>query len=304
MCPNSLPGGDLHMVITQLNHRPLFTPPRSDPPTSMFKRVLEKLSGEALAGDNNDVAQRLIQAVIREFPDVTPETINDLFNEIIEILRPLNFGVSPMAARRYAEEIANARRDLDVEIAVVVGGGNIWRGAQHPEMDRGQADRAGMLATAINALALQDHLEKLEQPTRVMSAIHMAQVAEPYISRRAIRHMEKGRVVILAGGTGNPFFTTDTTAALRAVEIGADAMLMAKHGVDGVYSADPKLDPDATKFDELTYLDVVNNGLKVMDATSATLAMDNNLPIVFFDALKEGGLEEALINPFSGTIIR
>jgi len=241
----------------------LFEPPEI--PKSKFRRVLLKLSGEALAGD-------------------------------------IGYGIDGQVARRFAEEIASAVRDLEVEIAVVVGGGNIWRGAEHPEMDKAQADYAGMLATVMNALALQDRLEKLEQPTRVMSAIHMNQVAEPYIHRRAIRHMEKGRVVILAGGTGSPTFTTDTTATLRAVELGVEAVLMAKHGVDGVYSSDPKQNPEATRYTEMDHHDLL--GLGVMDGTAATHARANNMTMVVFDGLKHGGLEEILIDPSKGTIVR
>jgi uridylate kinase len=172
-------------------------------------------------------------------------------------------------------------------------------------MDRAQADYMGMLATAINALALQDTLEQLEQPTRVMSAIHMAQVAEPYIRRRAIRHLEKGRVVIFAGGTGNPFFTTDTTAALRAVEIEADVLLKGTHsGTDGIYTDDPKTNPDAVKLDEVTYLDVLNQGLKAMDSTAITLCMDNSLPIVMFDLLGRGNIRTIVEGGTIGTLVK
>lgn len=234
---------------------------------SKYRRVLLKLSGEALTGG-------------------------------------LGFGIDSKVVRRFAQEIVNARQDLDVELAVVVGGGNFWRGAQNPEMDPAQADYTGMLATIMNGLILQDHLEKMHQATRVMSAIEVKKVAEEYIRRRATRHLEKGRVVILAGGTGNPTFTTDTAASLRAVELDCEVMLMAKNGVDGVYSADPKLDPNAVRYEELSYLDIINGGLKVMDSTAATHAKENNLPIIVFDGLKEGGLEEILINPSLGTIIR
>jgi uridylate kinase len=172
-------------------------------------------------------------------------------------------------------------------------------------MDRAQADYMGMLATAINALALQDTLEQLEQPTRVMSAIHMAQVAEPYIRRRAIRHLEKGRVVIFAGGTGNPFFTTDTTAALRAVEIEADVLLKGTHsGTDGIYTDDPKTNPDAVKLDEVTYLDVLNQGLRAMDSTAITLCMDNHLPIVMFDLLGPGNIRTIVEGGSIGTLVK
>jgi uridylate kinase len=187
-----------------------------------------------------------------------------------------------------------------------VGGGNIWRGmtGAGAGMDRAQADYMGMLATVINALALQDTLERLGQPTRVQTAIHMAQVAEPYIRRRAIRHLEKGRVVIFAGGTGNPFFTTDTAAALRAVEIEADGMLRGTHsGVDGLYTADPRTDPDATKLDEVSYLEVLNRGLKAMDSTAITLCMDNKLPIVVFDLLGHGNIRSIVGGEAIGTLI-
>jgi uridylate kinase len=216
------------------------------------------------------------------------------------------YGIDGTVVRRLAAEIVDVRRDLDVDVAIVVGGGNIWRGMSGAGagMDRAQADYMGMLATAINALALQDTLEQLEQPTRVQSAIHMAQVAEPYIRRRAIRHLEKGRVVIFAGGTGNPFFTTDTTAALRAVELETDVLLKGTHsGTDGIYTADPKLDPSATKLDEVTYLDVLNQGLRAMDSTAITLCMDNDLPIVMFDLLGEGNIRAILEGQPIGTLV-
>jgi uridylate kinase len=170
-------------------------------------------------------------------------------------------------------------------------------------MDRAQADYMGMLATVINALALQETLERLGQPTRVQSAIHMSQVAEPYIRRRAIRHLEKGRVVIFAGGTGNPFFTTDTTAALRAAEIEAEVILMGKNGTDGVYTDDPRTNPDATKLDRVSYIDVINRGLKVMDATAITMCMENDLPIVVFDLLGDGLIRRILDGEDVGTLV-
>jgi uridylate kinase len=207
-----------------------------------------------------------------------------------------------------AREIVDVRRELDVDIAVVVGGGNIWRGLRGAGagMDPAQADYMGMLATVINALALQDALERLEQPTRVQTALQISQVAEPYIRRRAIRHLEKGRVVILAGGTGNPFFTTDTTAALRGAELEAEAVLKGTHGgVDGVYTADPKLDPTAVKLDEITYMDVLNRGLKVMDSTAITFCMDRQLPIVVFDLLEPGNIRRILVGEERiGTLVR
>ncbi|MEX2660193.1 MAG: UMP kinase [Acidimicrobiales bacterium] len=199
---------------------------------------------------------------------------------------------------RIASEIVEVRRELGIDVAVVVGGGNIWRGATGAAvgMDRAQSDSMGMLGTVINALALQDALERLDQNTRVQSAVHMAQLAEPYIRRRAMRHLEKGRVVILAGGIGDPFFTTDTPAALRAVEIDAEVVLKGTHGgVDGVFTADPKIDPTATKLDTVSYMDVLNRGLQVMDATAITFCMDNGLPIVVFDVLTPGNLRRVLM---------
>ncbi len=207
-----------------------------------------------------------------------------------------------------ASEIVGVRQDHGVDVAVVVGGGNIWRGltGAGAGMDRAQADQMGMLATVINALGLQDMLEQLGQPTRVQSAVHMAQIAEPYIRRRAIRHLEKGRVVILAGGLGSPFFTTDTPAALRAAEIEAQAVLKGTHsGVDGVYTADPRLDPSATKLSEVSYMDVINRGLNVMDPTSITFCMDNDLPIVVFDVTRQGNLRRVLEGEEGvGTLVR
>ncbi len=235
-----------------------------------WRRVVLKLSGEAFAGD-------------------------------------LGYGIDGKVVEYLAEEIAEVRRDLDVDVAVVVGGGNIWRGmaGAGAGMDRAQADYMGMLATVINALALQDVLERLDQPTRVQTAIHMAQVAEPYIRRRAIRHLEKGRVVIFAAGTGNPFFTTDTTAALRAAEIDADVILRGTHsGVDGIYTDDPKTSSDATKLDEVTYIDVLNRGLRAMDSTAITLCMDNALPIVVFDLLGKGNVRSILEGKAIGTLVK
>lgn len=226
-----------------------------------WKRVVLKLSGEAFAAKDGSSIDGVI--------------VNQLAQEIVEV-----------------------RNDLDVDIAVVVGGGNIWRGlaGAGSGMDPAQSDYMGMLATVINALALQDALERLDQPARVQTAIHMAQVAEEYIRRRAIRHLEKGRVVILAGGNGNPFFTTDTTAALRAAELSAEAVLKGTHsGVDGVYTADPKLDPSATKLDVVSYMDVLNRGLRVMDSTAITFCMDRELPIVVFDLLQPGNIRRVLV---------
>ena len=193
---------------------------------------------------------------------------------------------------------------MGVEVAAVVGGGNIWRGVTGAKrgIDRATADYMGMLATVINALALQDVLESHGVDTRVMSAIEMREVAEPYIKRRAIRHLEKGRVVIFAAGTGNPFFSTDTTAALRAAEIEAEAILMAKK-VDGVYDSDPKVNPNAKRFDELTFLEVLNKGLKVMDSTAISLCMDNNIPIQVFNINERGNMMKAVLGEKIGTFV-
>jgi uridylate kinase len=221
---------------------------------------------------------------------------------------PNGYSIDGEVVNQLAGEIVDARRNLDVDVAVVVGGGNIWRGmtGAGAGMDRANSDYMGTLGTVINALALQDALERLDQPTRVQSAIQMAQICEPYIRRRAIRHLEKGRVVILAGGLGVPFFTTDTPAALRAAELSADALLKGTHsGIDGVYTADPRLDPGATKLDELTYMEVLNQGLKVMDPTSITFCMDNDLPIVVFDVLAPGNLRRVLVGEDGiGTLVR
>jgi uridylate kinase len=218
----------------------------------------------------------------------------------------INFGIDAAVVQRIAEEVAEARSELGIEIAVVVGGGNIWRGMSGATrgMDRARADYMGMLATVINALALQDSLEAVGQPTRVQTAITMAQVAEPFIPRRAIRHLEKGRVVVFAAGTGNPYFTTDTTAALRAAEIGAQAILKGTHsGVDGVYSADPRLDPAAVKLTQVSHFEILNKGLKVMDSTAITFCMDNELPIVVFDVTAPGNIRRALLGESIGTLV-
>jgi uridylate kinase len=243
--------------------------PSSASSGARWDRVLLKVSGEAFAGD-------------------------------------AGYGIDGTVVQRIAKEIVEVREDLGVEMAIVVGGGNIWRGMSGAGagMDRAQADYMGMLATVINALALQDTLEQLGQATRVLSAIQMAQVAEPYIRRRAIRHLEKGRVVIFAGGTGNPFFTTDTTAALRAVEIEAGVLLKGTHsGTDGIYTADPRTDPTATKLDQVTYLDVLNMGLRAMDSTAITLCMDNALPIVMFDLTGDGNVRSLLEGRPVGTVV-
>jgi uridylate kinase len=215
-------------------------------------------------------------------------------------------GIDAVVVKRLAEEVADAVEALNVQIAIVVGGGNIFRGLKGASrgMDRPTADNMGMLATVINALALQDALEDIGQPTRVQTAIHMSQVAEPYIRRRATRHLEKGRVVIFAAGTGNPYFTTDTTAALRAAEIGALVILKGTHsGVDGVYTADPRTNPDAVKYERITYIDVINQGLKIMDSTAITFCRDNKLPIVVFDVLKPGNIHRVLTGEQIGTLV-
>lgn len=235
------------------------------------RRVVLKMSGEALGSSASD------------------ETIDA---EVVEAL---------------ATEIATVRKELDLELALVVGGGNIWRGTvgQGQGIDRATSDAMGMLATVINALALQSAIERIGQPTRVLSAVHMAEVAEPYIRRRAIRHLEKDRVVIFAAGMGNPYFTTDTSAALRAAEIGAELLMKGTHsGVDGVYSSDPKLDPGAERYDRLTFMEVVNQDLRVMDLTAITFCKDNKLPILIFDLMRPGNLRRALAGEEIGTLIR
>jgi uridylate kinase len=238
--------------------------------SSQYRRVVLKLSGEAFAD------------------------------------RTIGYGIDASVVQRIAEEVTKAHHELGVEIAVVVGGGNIFRGLSGATrgMDRARADYMGMLATVINALALQDALESLGQPTRVQTAITMAQIAEPYIPLRAVRHLEKGRLVIFAAGNGNPYFTTDTTAALRAAEIGAEAVLKGTHsGVDGVYSADPRLDPHAVKLREVSHFEVINRGLKVMDSTAITFCMDNALPIIVFDVMEAGNIHRALVGEPIGTLV-
>ncbi len=204
--------------------------------------------------------------------------------------------IDPMIVQRLAGDIRDAVADGDLQMAVVVGGGNFWRGrdAERLGMDRATADYMGMIGTAINALALQEGLEKIGVQTRVQTAIQMQQVAEPYIRRRAIRHMEKGRVILLAGGNGNPFFTTDTTGALRALELECDVLLMAKHGVDGVYDRDPKEDPNAVRFDHISYGEALQRELRVMDSTAFALCMDNHLPIIVFDVQAPGAIARVL----------
>ncbi|MFM8944901.1 MAG: UMP kinase [Actinomycetota bacterium] len=211
------------------------------------------------------------------------------------------YGISADATRALAQEVASARA-LGVQCAVVVGGGNIFRGRQAPGIERSRADYMGMLATVMNALALQDALEKLDVPTRVQTAIHMAQVAEPYVPLRAIRHLEKDRIVIFAAGIGAPFFSTDTTAAQRALEIGADAVLKGTK-VDGVYDADPNVEKDAHRFDEIAYLDVLQKGYAVMDATAISLCMANRLPIIVFDFRASGNIRRAVAGEPIGTLV-
>ena len=235
------------------------------PAGTPYRRILLKLSGEVFAGGES-------------------------------------FGIQPEIVSRYAEEIREIHA-MGVQVAAVVGGGNIWRGRMAPGMDRAAADHMGMLATVLNALALQDALEKAGVDTRVQSAMQMAEVAERFIRRRAIRHLEKGRVVIFAGGTGNPYFTTDTTAALRALEIGADAILKGTK-VDGVYDSDPVLNADARKFKRLDYLEVLKRGLKVMDATAISLCMDNKLPILVFNIAAPGNIKKIVCGEEIGTLVK
>jgi len=232
----------------------------------VYRRIVLKLSGEALAGSQG-------------------------------------YGIDPPVLDRVGAEVRDVT-ELGVQVAIVIGGGNIFRGiaASAGGMDRATADYMGMLATIINALALQDSLEKAGLQTRVLSAIEMRAVAEPYIRRRAIRHLEKGRVVIFAAGTGNPFFTTDTAGALRAVEIGADAILKATK-VDGIYSADPKKDPMARRIEKVTYIEVLNRGLGVMDTTAISLCMDNKLPIVVFDLTRPGNIKRLVLGEPVGSVV-
>lgn len=230
----------------------------------LYKRVVIKLSGEALSGEKGF--------------GIDNDVLDMVSDQIIEVY------------------------NLGVEIAIVVGGGNIWRGRNSGSMDRSTADYMGMLATVINALALQDALEEKDIPTRVQTAIEMRQIAEPYIRRRAVRHLEKKRIVIFACGTGNPFFSTDTTASLRAAEIDAEVILLAKN-IDGVYSADPKKDPTAKMFDHITYIEVLNRGLNVMDTTAISLCMDNDIPIVVFGLEDENNIKAAVMGKKIGTII-
>jgi uridylate kinase len=221
------------------------------------------------------------------------------------LMGPLDYGTDPERVQAIAQEIATVHR-RGVEVAIVVGGGNIYRGmaAAAKGMDRATGDYMGMLATVLNALALQDALEKGEIPTRVQSAITISEVAEPYIRRRAVRHLEKGRVVIFAAGTGNPFFTTDTAAALRAAEVHAEVILMAKHGIEGVYSADPAKDPNAEFIPEITHLEALTRGLQVMDSTAFALCMDNKLPIVVFNMADGTNINRIVSGERVGTLVR
>ncbi|HLR88127.1 UMP kinase [Virgibacillus sp. MSJ-26] len=233
-----------------------------------YQRIVLKLSGEALSG--------------KQGYGIEPSVIQSIASQVKEIV------------------------ELSVEVAVVVGGGNIWRGKVGSEMgmDRASADYMGMLATVMNSLALQDSLEAIGIPTRVQTSIEMRQVAEPYIRRKAIRHLEKKRVVIFAAGTGNPYFSTDTTAALRAAEIEADVILMAKNNVDGVYSDDPMVNKQARKYEQLSYMDLLNEGLGVMDSTASSLCMDNNIPLVVFSITEEGNIKKVVQGQPIGTTIR
>ncbi|TGE72113.1 UMP kinase [Weissella confusa] len=232
-----------------------------------YKRVLLKLSGEALAGERGY--------------GIDPETVNSIAAEIKDVY------------------------DLGVEIAIVVGGGNLWRGEAGAKlgMERAQADYVGMLGTTMNALTLQDALESHNVPTRVQTAIEMRQVAEPYVRRKAVRHLEKGRVVIFGAGTGSPYFSTDTTAALRAAEINAETILMAKNGVDGVYSDDPRKNPDATMYETLTHKDIIEKELKVMDSTASTLSMDNDINLVIFNMNTAGNIKRVVLGENIGTTV-
>jgi len=233
-----------------------------------YQRIVLKLSGEALSG--------------KQGYGIEPSVIQSIASQVKEIV------------------------ELSVEVAVVVGGGNIWRGKVGSEMgmDRASADYMGMLATVMNSLALQDSLEAIGIPTRVQTSIEMRQVAEPYIRRKAIRHLEKKRVVIFEAGTGNPYFSTDTTAALRAAEIEADVILMAKNNVDGVYSDDPMVNKQARKYEQLSYMDLLNEGLGVMDSTASSLCMDNNIPLVVFSITEEGNIKKVVQGQPIGTTIR
>lgn len=236
--------------------------------TARYSRIVLKLSGEALSGENG-------------------------------------YGIEPSIIKSIATQVKDVVQ-LGVETCIVVGGGNIWRGKIGSEMgmDRANADYMGMLATVMNSLALQDSLEDMGIPTRVQTSIEMRQVAEPYIRRKAIRHLEKKRVVIFAAGTGNPYFSTDTTAALRAAEVEAEVILMAKNNVDGVYNDDPKVNKNAKKYDHLSYMDMLNEGLEVMDSTASSLCMDNDIPLIVFSITEKGNIKRVVEGEVLGTTIR
>lgn len=222
------------------------------------------------------------------------------------LAEPSGFGLDTETLEQIGTELREVKSMFEVDISIVVGGGNFWRGVKGAGqgMDQAQADHMGMIATVMNGLALQDALERVGQDSRVMTAVEMPKVAEPYIRRRALRHLSKGRIVILAGGTGNPFFTTDTAAALRAAELEAGVILKGTHsGVDGIYTADPKLDPTATRFEHISYIDVINKGLKVMDSTAITFCMDQRIPIVVFDLLAGGNVRSLLEGQHVGTLV-
>ncbi len=233
---------------------------------AIFKRIVLKLSGEALAGQKG--------------LGIDNSTVSRIANEIKQI------------------------HDIGVEVSVVVGGGNFWRGASAKEMDRTTSDHMGMLGTVMNALALQDALEKMDVIVRVQSAIEMNQIAEPYIRRRAIRHLEKGRVVIFAAGSGNPYFSTDTAAALRAAEIEAEVILLAKKGVDGVYDSDPNTNNQAKKFETLNYIDILNMGLGIMDSTATSLCMDNKIPLIIFGIDEPNNIIKVVLGSKIGTQVK
>nr|WP_296153354.1 UMP kinase [uncultured Peptoniphilus sp.] len=231
-----------------------------------YKRIVLKLSGEAMAGEKG-------------------------------------IGIDSSTVRLFAKEIKKISEE-GVETCIVVGGGNFWRGRDSKEMDRATSDYMGMLGTVMNALALQDALEQMEVVTRVMTAIEMKQVAEPYIRRRAIRHLEKGRVVIFSGGIGNPYFSTDTTAALRAAEIDAEVILLAKKGTDGIYDSDPNINADAVKFESLSYFDILSKNLKIMDSTATSLCMENDIPLIVFGIDESENIFDAAMGKELGTCVK
>ena len=229
-----------------------------------YKRVILKISGEALSGPKDNIDFDIVGTVARQVVEIS---------------------------------------DMGVEVCIIVGGGNIWRGRQGKNMDRVTADHMGMLATVINSLAIQDALEAMGKQVRLQTAIEMIKIAEPFIRRKAVRHLEKGRIVIFACGTGNPYFTTDTATALRAAEMEADLILLAKN-VDGVYDCDPKQNPQAKKFDEISYLEVISRGLQAMDTTAVTLCMENNIPILAFGLSEKDSIKRAVMGEKMGTLIR